>query len=777
MKESVMPRVRLSVATKLLILIFLVGLVPSGAALVLFYFSTLTTTRETLAAQLLERAQGMRAVVDERLLESFQASENVARHLPSRIETTAIEAAVKGLLDGWVILDEERKVVDAVPTSLVDVLSLPERVFSPARSELPFVDEVSTGPLAPALRIFLPASQNRVFVGWINIPRLVETFGMSLPGDETQVLLATNRRNIITRATPAPEVVAALFHEAQQSPGSLADWLLVSGAQKAEYLAAFSASTFLRQRQKLAQTTVDWLAIAYIDTQFVLPVLNAMLWRMGLWGIVVVCLLTVLSASVSTTFLRSLRQLHHRVEQITKGDWEGEAVVRTGDEVEELANAFNRMLAEIRSSRQALERQIEQTREHATQVEIVNKISQELLSSFSIQKLLSVAFLHFSQLVPTHRVFIAIQRELRWDVRGEPSIAANESAAVIFSENFLDAIWEEMTVSGRDVLTRTVNDNRKERSFAILRLAPARERLGLFVIECKENATLSESQMQLLIQLVPFLALCVRHLRLFEQVFDLAADLERKVEERAAQLREAHQRLLESERLAVTGQLAAGVAHEINNPLAIIKNLVQLLRLKRELNLDTLRAIEEEIDRIARIVRGLLDFARPPVSGGAPARLSEELKRVQELLGPTLAKKHIELRTEIPDNLPQLSLSSDHLSQVLLNLLRNAEQAIGSDGTIFVRARVAEVPNGAPYVVIEVEDTGPGIPPDVLPKIFEPFFTTKRHKEGMGLGLAVTQRLIVSVGGKIEVESTPGQGTTFRVSIPSQIMESEAAMP
>jgi signal transduction histidine kinase len=150
---------------------------------------------------------------------------------------------------------------------------------------------------------------------------------------------------------------------------------------------------------------------------------------------------------------------------------------------------------------------------------------------------------------------------------------------------------------------------------------------------------------------------------------------------------------------------------------------------------------------------------------------------VLALLGTQLRKRRITVSVDVPEELPPLAMSSDHLRQVLMNLLRNAEQAIDEDGQIKVRARLVQRTNGEDSVRIEIEDNGSGIPPEILPRIFEPFFTTKRSREGMGLGLAVTYGLVTAVGGKITVNSQLGKGTTFIVEIPVRRNTSEEETP
>ncbi len=228
-----------------------------------------------------------------------------------------------------------------------------------------------------------------------------------------------------------------------------------------------------------------------------------------------------------------------------------------------------------------------------------------------------------------------------------------------------------------------------------------------------------------------------------------------------AQLARTQTELVASERLATVGRLAAGVAHEVGNPLAGILGYVALARAKAdtaELK-DFLERIDHEVHRIDRIIRGLLDLGRPGTTSMGPVDVSALVETCVRLVraSPELAYVAVALDLE-----PGLLARADAgpLSQIVINLLLNAAQAMGGQGGVRVITRQA-----AGEVCLHVEDGGKGIPEDIMPRLFEPFFTTK-GRDGTGLGLAVSQRLAQVMGGRLEAENVPGGGARFTVRLP-----------
>ena len=232
------------------------------------------------------------------------------------------------------------------------------------------------------------------------------------------------------------------------------------------------------------------------------------------------------------------------------------------------------------------------------------------------------------------------------------------------------------------------------------------------------------------------------------------------------------ERLVQSQKLAAIGEMSAGIAHEINNPLAIIRQeaeWMQHLLNKGSLAGDevqelqgSLHQVVQQVDRCTEIIRNLLDFARkrePVLQGVDLNRVIEDMTRLVER---EAKHSNIEIVRQYEADLPAVHSDAPQLRQVILNLLTNATQAIGKDGAITITTRRT----GAEAVEVEVSDTGCGIPAEDLERIFDPFFTTKPPGQGTGLGLSICHGMIQRLGGRITVSSQVGRGTTFTIQLP-----------
>ena len=243
------------------------------------------------------------------------------------------------------------------------------------------------------------------------------------------------------------------------------------------------------------------------------------------------------------------------------------------------------------------------------------------------------------------------------------------------------------------------------------------------------------------------------------QVEESRQRLEALVEERTSKLRAAEESLVRREKLALVGQLASSVGHEIRNPLGVMSNAIYYLEtIQPDAPPDVreyLRILRNQVDVSAKIVNDLLDLSR----SSAPRR---ECVGVQSFVGPRLKRFSINgtaLEIDIPADLPLVDVDPIHAGQVIDNLLSNAVQAMDGKGTIRVKARRTEG-----FVIVEVSDTGPGVPPEHTSKIFEPLFTTKAR--GIGLGLALSKTLAQANGGDLTLVSGAGESATFAFTVP-----------
>jgi signal transduction histidine kinase len=238
------------------------------------------------------------------------------------------------------------------------------------------------------------------------------------------------------------------------------------------------------------------------------------------------------------------------------------------------------------------------------------------------------------------------------------------------------------------------------------------------------------------------------------------------------ELQSLQRQVIRQERLAAVGQLVSGVAHEINNPLQAILGFAELLQMEADVSesvKDDLRLIQKESARACNIIRNLAMFARQQPGEAAPVRLTDVIGSVAELRQRRLETEQIELRVDDRSTL-YVSAVLTELQQVLLNFVVNAEQAILASGRlpgrITIRSRDLDQ-----RVLLEVEDTGPGIPPDNEAKLFQPFFTTKPVGQGTGLGLSISYGIVDSLGGRIGYRSAPAGGAVFYFELPASSAE------
>jgi signal transduction histidine kinase len=238
---------------------------------------------------------------------------------------------------------------------------------------------------------------------------------------------------------------------------------------------------------------------------------------------------------------------------------------------------------------------------------------------------------------------------------------------------------------------------------------------------------------------------------------------------------EIESQLRQSQKLESIGTLASGVAHEINNPINGIMNYAQLVMDNTPIDSSVhawAREIVAESDRVAGIVRNLLQFARHDRREHSPARMCDIVNGAILLVNSVLRKDQVLLLLDIPEDLPPINCRTQQIQQVLLNLLTNARDALNErypghdpEKMITVRA-VQRTHDGQNWIRLTVEDTGTGIPEAIRERIFDPFFTTKPPETGTGLGLSISHGIIREHGGTIAVDSRMGRGTVVTVDIP-----------
>jgi PAS domain S-box-containing protein len=238
---------------------------------------------------------------------------------------------------------------------------------------------------------------------------------------------------------------------------------------------------------------------------------------------------------------------------------------------------------------------------------------------------------------------------------------------------------------------------------------------------------------------------------------------------RSEEVRSMTQQLWQAAKLATLGELAASIAHELNNPLATVSLRIEALLGQtppEDPRRRALEIVEQETERMSRLVANLLQFSRRAPEQKSTMDVRDELMKSLELIQYHLRHRQIQFAFDLPTDLPVIFADRQQLRQVFLNLLSNASDAMPQGGSLTVRAHTEALANQPPAVVIEWVDTGVGIAPEHLARVTEPFFTTKPEGKGTGLGLAICRRVIQEHHGSLQIDSTVGRGTTVRIALP-----------
>jgi signal transduction histidine kinase len=295
--------------------------------------------------------------------------------------------------------------------------------------------------------------------------------------------------------------------------------------------------------------------------------------------------------------------------------------------------------------------------------------------------------------------------------------------------------------------------------------------LGIIDVESSSRNAFTQNDFIALESLAGILASVItsadQYQRLQSTISQLRA-MQVELRSRMEAQRSAENRLIQAAKLAAVGEMAAGIAHELNNPLTSVAGFSELAMEGLPENTDAYKDLElvlKEARRARDVVRRLLDFARQTESTRANASLNEVVEDVVALSRHLIHTSGVELKLSLEPDLPWVSMDSNQIKQVLLNLVHNALQAMPQGGELEIISESASR-TSRKGVTVTVRDTGIGIPPVEQTRIFEPFYTTRGDRGGTGLGLSVTYGIVTDHGGQIDVESQPGVGSKFIVWLP-----------
>ncbi len=301
-------------------------------------------------------------------------------------------------------------------------------------------------------------------------------------------------------------------------------------------------------------------------------------------------------------------------------------------------------------------------------------------------------------------------------------------------------------------------------SLVVIPLLAKQKALGAIAADFVEpNKNLTQESLESVMVFAQQAGLAIHNAFMYQELKTFSQEMEAKIQQTTADLRKAEAQLIRSEKLASLGQLAAGIAHEIRNPLTSINILIHSLTENPSFgnsHKEDFRVIEEEIHRINEILDRFLRFAKPAAPLLERTDVASIFEETLHLIRPQIEKRSVVLQKEF-QALPLILMDREQIKQVALNLLLNAVQAMPRGGTLTLRGQNSE---DGQWIRVSIQDSGMGIPGEDMDKLFDPFFSTKEG--GVGLGLSIAHRIIDQHRGKIEVESTPGVGTLFTVWLP-----------
>ena len=479
-------------------------------------------------------------------------------------------------------------------------------------------------------------------------------------------------------------------------------------------------------------------------------------------GIMVIAITLVVM--VITLFTRPIRELTTATRRVQGGELNVRIQKRgTHDELGQLTNSFNTMIQGLEEAHQREKeyaRDLEETVDLRTgELQEKNQQLQEtlskLLSEVSVRREMEKELCHYERIISVTSDLIAlVNKDCTYQMvnaayltahgRSRNEIIGHTIAQVVGEEPFTRHIWPlfKRCLAGEEV------------SYQIWYTFKGSGRRFIFVTY------------------TPYLDLENKLDGVLVSIRDITPVKE--AEERTII---AQQQMVHSEKMAAIGRLVAGISHELNNAINFITGA--LPSLKRQLGIllpltradsktsqacDNLQILTDNINegsrRLTRIVSGLTTFSRRGGELRSNVNVNKEIKRLLSMAQPQ--SKSISIETELVEPLPFVNCVPEELVQALLNILLNAFQVLGQEGTVTIRTRLRDR-----WVVIEVSDTGPGLDPEIGDKIFEPFFTTKEVGEGTGLGLSICHDIITKFGGTITVACEPGQGAVFTISLPA----------
>jgi signal transduction histidine kinase/HAMP domain-containing protein len=453
------------------------------------------------------------------------------------------------------------------------------------------------------------------------------------------------------------------------------------------------------------------------------------------------------------------------------------------NEIGEIAQAFSRMLEELRASTERLEDLVFKLGALNDMVEMAAKIPkvEDLLSHVLERTMRAVSASIGSIMIldqEKQTLRIAVGRGLR-DQPGTPvEIKVGEGIAGRVAQLGEPVLVEDIDTDPR--FARPNDPKYGSGSFICMPLRVSDRVVGVVNLAKKEirpgsPVAFTTTDLQFLNALATYTAYAVDNARLFEQAQLAARKLQDVVEDQKLRLTLAQQQMIQAAKLSAMGELVAGVAHELNNPLTVLVGASQLLERNAPESLQNhVRLIRDAVEVARNVVHGLLAFGRRMPMERTPTNMNDLLDSVLALSAADLRFHSVKVEKVVEPHLPPVWVDGNQIRQVILNVINNAKQAMAEHEGAERKLTISMHRTPPDRVQIRLADTGPGIPADILPTIFDPFVTTKGNN-GTGLGLSISYGIIGEHGGFIGAESPPGRGAVFTIELPIGAAEAAPA--
>ncbi|MCC5874739.1 MAG: HAMP domain-containing protein, partial [Candidatus Sumerlaeia bacterium] len=761
---------RFSLRRKVFLIVLALGLIPSFLTLILSTAWAATALRQAFIQQATDEAR----TVAERLGDRIQGE-------ISSLKAHAVDPSLEWVGDGpWRI---SRQVIqgDAPPGGLVEHF----RNILDGRPQSDFFAFEYGHPPDQSYwgAVLLEDEPEEMWLlGEIQVKDLLDIVGSPIEGFGRDWMVLSSRSGVI--GVSEGEELAMQFRELYEGLFQSPTGIITSD----DFPGSAWVSVRVGAITSLSETTGDPVSLVVLRRADLSSGLNALamaFWTMVLIGSIFVLAFGILGIWMSGKLVGPIKRLRAGFVRLREGDLDFRIEVNTGDEIQELGETMNEMAATLQATYRNLADKLLEIDEKARQITITHDLAQSVNRSLDFQTMMHEAVTEISQLVSVEWMALGLideemnRMEIGYSWPNAVNLPGDGTSYPLLNSRTAQAL-KRGGVSVHRVDDSTCEEHRlfpaSISHLCIVPLTTQEGPVGALLLAEKNEGGFREQHLRILEQLAASLATAIDHSRLYSRQAHFAQRLEEEVAARTRELEQAQEQLVRAEKMAAFGDLAANVAHEINNPLSIIKNYLALLENhipatsgkdidgNRELMIQGLITIHEEIDRIARIIDGLRSMR-----GDTPPRpmtldVNEDIMTLQELFGQTFHKKQIKIINKFDPSIPICYLSRDYLRQVLINLLRNAADALDSGGTITITTRNND-PTPDTFSIM-IQDNGTGIPKSCIDKIFDPFFTTKKDGSGTGLGLSISYRLATRMGGKISVKSEVGKGTLLTVILP-----------